>query len=378
MSNESSPKPAKQTSWLRSITRVAFFYFIGFTLFFVVGFAIVSLRVSSGEKVRVPDITGKLYLEEHNSLHDSGFKVEIAKRNLVEYPYGYILSQSEPPGRLLKSGAKLILVVNYSKNIIAVPELIGLRIDLAEEMLNNIPIGDKTYKLVQGSVTEIPSDRPEGEVLSQYPEAGVTVFPEYPVSLLVSAGKKGPRKLSALEGMQIEQLKNMAYRLKVPLHIVKEDTNDFAQDGVVANIDFGKNGNTLLAKKLEGAEWTATVYKFKNNWPENYPNRYFWLSVRDDVVANKLVTIAEKIVSTDGETSYKNFAYMYLSSDVPMFLRQKKTLVFWEGYHEARTKPSVALSEEDSDQPVFAEEVKKEIPKEIEPIFEKRIQSVRI
>ena len=77
-------------------------------------------------------LVGKLYLEEHNRLQQLGIKIEIENHSL-DYPYGFILGQSVPPGMMLAQGAGIKLTVNFSKTVVTVPQLVGFKLELQEK-----------------------------------------------------------------------------------------------------------------------------------------------------------------------------------------------------------------------------------------------------
>jgi len=401
MGNEESKKNkagvGSNSPWLASWIRVILFYFAGFSLFFIIGFTIISIRVSSKDHVRVPDVVGKLYLDEHNTLQDAGFKIEVEKKTVYEYPYGYVIAQSEPSGKLLKRGAKLILLVNYSKNIIPVPQVVGMQEKIAEDILSQIPVGSNTFILTKGVVTRIPSSKPKGEILAQYPPAGTTVIPEFPVSLLISSGKlkKGRKqKISSLKGLHIEIIRQMAYHLKIPVLVESKLTDDFKKEGLVEEFDLGKKGSYVYEKNMssnqvndnkatEGeSSWSVKVNQYKSEWNERFPNRYVWVKPHKKLMSGENVTMAEEVIDDQsGEVSYRNSSYLVFNDEIPVFLNKKMNLVFWKGYQkiifDEIPEEAKVLNQEDA-KPVFQtdeESKKEEIP---EPMFKVSLSSIKI
>jgi len=323
---------SEKKAWLTSLAKVGIFYFIGFTLFFIISFIIINIRVSSKARVRVPDMVGHLYLDEHNFLVSSGLAVKLDKAELIEYPYGYILSQNYAPGKDIKQGTTITLLVNFSKNIVPVPQIVGVSIELVDHILEQIPVGSKTFSLKKGVVSNIPSDHPVGEVLAQFPPAGVTVFPEYPVSILVS---DGPEKrasvfpLPEMKNMHIDIVKKIAYELKIPLKIVSKLTENYKENGRVISISYkGNRFNPFLDHSTE--VWDVFVYKYKRVDDTNrYPNALVWLK-SPPKIAGSVWTVATR----NSQNNFSEISYLYIEKEIPVFVNQEKEIVFWQGYIE--------------------------------------------
>ena len=391
---ESKPETGGKSPWLASWIRVILFYFVGFSLFFIIGFTIISIRVSSKELVLVPDVVGKLYLDEHNSLQDAGFKIEVEKKTVYEYPYGYVIAQSEPAGKLLKRGATFILLVNYSKNIIPVPQVVGMQEKIAEGILSQIPVGSNTYTLSKGVVTRIPSEKPAGEILAQYPPVGVTVIPEFPVSLLISAGKlkRGhKKKISSIQGLHIDIIRQMAYHLKIPVHVDSQFTDDFKKEGIVEEFDFGKKGNIVSEKHLSSdgsgdvdadVSWSVKVNQYKSEWNERFPNRYVWVKPHKKLTSGDKITMAEEVTDkTTGEVSYRNYSYLIFNEEIPVFLNKKMNLVFWKGYQKrvvADIPEEAIIANEDEAKPVFETDEESKKIKIPDPMFKVSLSTIKI
>ena len=272
-----------------SLLRIGFFYFVGLSIFFTTAFLIVSFRISYKGEVEVPSLTGKMYLDEHNRLKEVGFNVELEKSHSVEYPYGYIFSQSLTPGDVVKSGQKLTLSVNYSKVLVETPKLISFSFSLAPKILSNVYSDGRRYKLNIGVVTRIPSKYSKGEILAQYPLYRTPVIPEYPVSLLVSLGSSGKGSKDALlpstreiNRLNIEIIKRIAYHLGIPLDISISPTTDYKKDGSVLDSAPLKR----LFHQNQGSTWKVRVAKYQwegenKDGNREHPFRFVWLGIDD-------------------------------------------------------------------------------------------------
>jgi len=333
---------------------------------------IITVNVKTKEKLKVPALAGKLYLEEHNRLMNLGLKVDIEKANLVEYPYGYILAQNIPPGKIVKEGTHFVLLINESQSVVPVPLLVGASESIALKLLANIPVGKTSYPLTMGTITRIPNDKPAGEILAQYPPPSTTVIPLTPVSALVS---EGPEKfktgflLPDLKGVHIEIIKKLSYDLQIPVKIVPVKTYDYWKNGDVAGVEFGGNGIFINpAVKNEGF-WTVLVDRYTTPDDKIYPNEVAWINFQTSDLKGKAVTVYEKT-----NTNLKNPAYIIMDDVWPLYFLNDIKVAVWDGYHSyddivanpQNNKGSKTMSEKN-------EEVLR-----IQPDFERNVRAVKL
>ena len=98
-------------------------------------------------------------------------------------PKGTIIGQDPASGELLELGQAVNLVVSAGKDQTSVPDLV----DLASSEDARLALTDA--RLVLGKVTPKDSDKPEGTVIAQDPEANTSVDIGTLVSITVSSGK---------------------------------------------------------------------------------------------------------------------------------------------------------------------------------------------
>jgi hypothetical protein len=330
--NEHNSLPLK-----KRIMRIALAYLGGFTLFFLAGLIIITVNVRTREKVSIPLLVGKLYLEEHNNLISSGLRIELQKTNLVEYPYGYILAQSIAPGEIVSEGSRLILLTNDSKSVVPVPNVVGSSESIAQKILANIPVGKTSFSLSIGTITRIPNNKPAGEVIAQFPPEASAVIPETPVSILVS---EGPDKLKTgylfpdVKNVHVEIIKKMSYDNHIPFKIVTVKTYDYNKNGLVEDVDFGTAGAFVINKGDSGEMpvYTVHVKKYADQGEKIYRNELIWVGVDDFKLKGKAGTIFEK--TTGGAAKYINPGYAVLDKQWPVYFQGNVTLNAWEGYQE--------------------------------------------
>jgi len=360
-------------------------YLVGFTLFFLASLIIITVNVRTRGKVNIPSLVGKLYLEEHNTLMTTGLHIELQKANLVEFPYGYILAQSIAPGEIVSEGTRLALLTNDNKSIVPVPNIVGSSEVIAQKILANIPVGKTSFSLVIGTVTRIPSDKPAGEVLAQYPPAQAQVIPETPVSLLIS---EGPEKLKTgylfpdVRDVHVEILKKISYVNHIPIKIVTTKTYDYKKNGLVEEIDHGSAGAfvTANAATSEMPYWTVKVKKYAEQGEKIFPNSLVWVSVEDYASKGKTATIFEKTGGDAGQ--YKNPGYGVLEKHWPVYFQGNTLLSIWQGYREKDSIITVEKIDEKIDEKAGEKVLVKKAPpaeeSKVDPDYTKKIKAARI
>ncbi len=366
----------KKVSLLRSWPRIFFFYFIGLSIFFIVGFIIINLRISQKEKVKVPALIGGLYLDVHNQLLERGFKVKLDKAYSLEYPVGYILGQSLSPGEVVKSGQRIILLVNQSRSLVKTPGLVGSVESLVDHILSNIYIGNRVFKLTKGVITRIPANRSKGEILAQYPLPGTPVVPNFPISYLVSEGNENLNSLFVppeIKGINIEIIKKMAYFFKTPLQIKKKNVVSPKKDAIVLNSRFKSTAKEITWESIAGRlTWEVSVgYFAPSNFAvsdekelqreKKYPFQFVWLNADDIGISSGNFTMGIKTAKrhhTVDEMQYEASAYITFEKDkkIPFFLVPGQDIFFWKDHQSLEAypvqateikkgKPTVALPE---------------------------------
>lgn len=350
----------------KRLYRIIMVYLGGVTVFFLTALIIVTANVRTRQKVKIPPLVGKLYLDEHNNLMSLGLKVELKKASLLEYPYGYILSQNIAAGTVVKEGTRFTLLINQSKALVPVPNLVGISESIAMRMLASIPVGNSTYSLTTGVITRVPAEKPAGEILAQYPPASTTVIPDLPVALLIS---EGPEKLKMgfvmpnLQGQPVDIVKKISYDNQIPLKIVPVKSYDIKKNGLIDHIEYENNIYVNPAIPAKG-KWTAFVYRYAEATDKVYSNEQLWLDLKEAGLSSKAVTIYEKSTKEDG-VHYKNPAYVVLDDSLPVFYQEGLSLVVWNGYQSRESL--VSLSEEKGQEKLL-----------IVPDWEKKIKGDKI
>lgn len=131
------------------------------------------MTVSKGaEKINVPDLIGISSREARIKLLNSGLNIgKIEYKSSDLYPADTVLSQSIEPGKEIKFGEKIDLLISKgSENQLLVPDLMYKDIGDVEEIVLN-------YGLRIGSITQVEDPTfTNGTVIGQFPFAGEAIL----------------------------------------------------------------------------------------------------------------------------------------------------------------------------------------------------------
>ena len=355
-----APKPAQAEDeknglkYFKSLFRIFVVFFGGLSVFFIAGFIVIKIRVADKTELLVPDLTGKIFIDEHNSLFEEGFRIELEPAYSTEYPQGYILAQNLSPGEIAKEGDKLILLVNHSKALIQTPKITGISENLVEGLLKDIPVGGRKYSLQIGVVTRMPNKASKGEILAQSPPAGTPVIPDYPISILVSDGLEPVSKrlnIDDLRGTDLQIIQKLAYLRKIPLVLETKRVLDEKWHGKVYSIKEQENSG----KKT----WRAAIGKFSfEDEEKGYPFQLRWVDPEEEDIPKGVYTVARASIYDETEIVKPNEKEMIEENEeltaliqienrpIPLFFHPSEKIVFYEGYiakKKKNTEPSKVL-----------------------------------
>ncbi len=334
-------------------SQIVLIYSIGLFLLLFISFIIISLRVSYKEKVVVPALVGTLYFDHHNPLVSKNLKIYMKTTNLFEYPEGYIISQSVPPGEVVREGTKLTLLVNQSKATLHAPKLVDKLESLVPSILNSVHAHNRVFKLKKGVVTYVPSARPKGIILAQYPLAGASITPDIPISYLVSLGKEltlfqPPQVI----GKNVHIIKRMAYFIRTPLKIISKKVNSQKEAGFILKSKFENVAPEMTWQTIQDkVYWRIMVGRYDGTSDHDtskiYPFSSTWVNAVDmRLPSNAIVTIGRRIdiPAKPGEKQdeffYEPEAYLLLDktyTDIPLFVDTHSHFGVWKSWQLLNT-----------------------------------------
>ena len=176
-------------NYFRPIRRIALIFFIGFSIYLFVSTLMLIFLTKPQKEVKLPDVTGKRFMDVYNGLIRKGIKPEIKYRDVFDLDDGVIISQYPEYGRIVAEDSTLKLTVSRSSLYVDVPNLAGVELPVAVNKIKNIHYHDKTVSLLIGVISYMPSDKtPQNVIIEQNPGPGEKIKPDTRINLLVSSG----------------------------------------------------------------------------------------------------------------------------------------------------------------------------------------------
>lgn len=230
---------------------------------FVFNDIILPWYVNKDGVVQVPNLIGKDTASTIKILDSLKLKlVYSATKTDDRYPAGTVINQNPIPGKIVKPGRRIYIVVSGGEQFIIVPDLIGKSIRDVKFMLerNHLQLEEIGY--------EPAEDYPPNTVIRQSIEPGSKVKKNTLISLTVSRGKisdsvevpnligksiKEAEKLLGESGLRIGQIEYHASTSILPNTVIDQfpRPGDYISWGEPVNLFVTKTGT----KKIEKFEY---------------------------------------------------------------------------------------------------------------------------
>jgi serine/threonine-protein kinase len=154
-------------------------------------------------EVEMPSLVGRPLREAEQLAREAGVILEVADRvNTPKVPPDVVVSQDQPPGKRLKQGRRVGVVVSLGAQMVTVPDLVQRSVQEAQLALDNARL--RVAALQDGYDDLVKA----GFVIRQSPAAGATVPVDTPVTLVIS---RGPPlvDMPALVGRTLEEARSL-------------------------------------------------------------------------------------------------------------------------------------------------------------------------
>lgn len=205
-----------------------------------------------GSKVVVPSLAGLTVKEATSSLKDLGLSLDVANKEFSEdIPDGKIISSNPAGGGRVSPNGTVNVTISKGKERYSVPNLQGLKQDVAEQQL-------KENKLVIGEVKEeFSNEFPKGFIMRSEPIAGERVKRDSQVNIVISLGveqvafsdykgKSGEQALNELTDAGFEVKTKYVYSEDLPIGAVISQTPGAGQ---------ADKGSTITLLVSKGSEF---------------------------------------------------------------------------------------------------------------------------
>ncbi len=169
--------------------RKPIYYLLGIFIAFILGvlifnFIIMPLLVKSGKAITVPEVSGKEEAEAVKIIKESKLKVSIqARRFDPVIGKGKVIVQDPLPGRQVKEGRVVNLIISKGVEKVALPFILGLELEKAKQILAKY---DMEIVAIESTFCDTIS---EGMIVISNPNPGEEVPKGSKVSVKLSLGK---------------------------------------------------------------------------------------------------------------------------------------------------------------------------------------------
>jgi len=158
----------------------------------------ITLTLSLGpEQYPIPELVGAPIAEATEQLRVLGLRPQITEEYSSSIPAGHVISVDPAPGTVVRPGTEVTLVISRGEPPIEVPNVVGDRIEDAEEELRELGL---RIEIIEQESEEVR----EGRVISQSPEPHTGVGPGTVVTLTVSTGPPQV-EVPDVEGMTVDE-----------------------------------------------------------------------------------------------------------------------------------------------------------------------------
>lgn len=210
--------------WLRLI---AAFLILGAILALILDKIIMPIYVRHGKEIVMMDVRNKPTAEAVGLLKMDGFEVLVVDTvDRGNLPKGIVIDQQPPPGRMVKRGRIVHLIVTGGVSYFPMPNLVGRALKAATITLDN-------NKLILDTVEYLySSDKPEGVVCEQSLLAGSMVSANRPVRLIVSKGRPSRQlEVPMLTGLSLEEarvaIRKAGFKIGLTRYVPTADLNPY-------------------------------------------------------------------------------------------------------------------------------------------------------
>lgn len=163
-------------------------------------FLIMPRVVGLGEEVEVPDVVGLSHSQAEATLAEEGLSgIVESERFDSQIPEGFVVAQDPLPQTLVKEGRTVGLVLSRGPEMVEVPYLDGVALDLAESVLRRAGLG-------VGRVDTVASPEvPPGHVVSSDPPGGEMLPRGSRITLSVRRSEVPRFQMPDLRGFRLAQ-----------------------------------------------------------------------------------------------------------------------------------------------------------------------------
>ena len=219
------------------------------------------LALTGGEEIEAPDFSGLTYEQAEQMAEEYDVKIKLGDEVISEtVDKGIIVSQDPEAGQTIKTGSTITVNVSKGLGDGSVPNVVGMMEGDLSEFLNGTG-----FEL--GAVTQQASEKPEGTVLKQTPEAGEEVEKGTKIDVVVSDGSKAQGTVPSLLGYSVSEAQSLLANEGLKLGNVSSEYSSSYGDGEIIYQQY--KAGTKLTKN---STVSVTISKGKKPEPTTVPS----------------------------------------------------------------------------------------------------------
>ena len=238
---------------------------IAAAIILVLGLGVAFATGAFSSKAKVPDMSDMTYKEAKKAAEKSGFKVEKGKSVYSsEIAEGHVVEQDPAGGEEAKKGSTIKLNLSKGSKEGTVPNIVGQDYKKVEKKLKKAG-----YKL--GIVKSETSNKPEGTILTQDPEAGTNADKGTKINITISDGKgKEKGTVPSVTGKSLEEAKAAITNAGFKVGNISYDESNVYGNGYVMWQQYAANtslekGETIDIEVSKGAPSSGSSSDNSNN-----------------------------------------------------------------------------------------------------------------
>ncbi|ASS38058.1 hypothetical protein AXF17_06225 [Mogibacterium pumilum] len=238
---------------------------IAAAIILILGLGVAFATGAFSSKAKVPDMSDMTYKEAKKTAEKNGFKVQKGKSVYSsEITEGHVVEQDPAGGEEAKKGSTIKLNLSKGSKEGTVPNIVGQDYKKVEKKLKKAG-----YKL--GIVKSETSNKPEGTILTQDPEAGTNADKGTKINITISDGKgKEKGTVPAVTGKSLEEAKTAITNAGFKVGNISYDESNVYGNGYVMWQQYAANtslekGETIDIEVSKGAPSSGSSSDNSNN-----------------------------------------------------------------------------------------------------------------
>jgi serine/threonine-protein kinase len=214
----------------------------------------VTITVSTGSEVRVPDVAGEKQVDAAKRLQKAQLLPRARQQFSDAAKPGAVIGTRPSAGTEVDCQSRVTMFVSRGKNVVTLPSVIGFQREEAESELEQL-----------GFIVDVDTrdaDQPEGEVIGQQPGPDSRLPKGDTVTIIVSTGA-GSVIVPSVEGQSEDGAKANLVERGLSVVVQETETDEESEDGRV--LDQAPDAGTRVRM---GDQVTIVVGRFEEPPPE--------------------------------------------------------------------------------------------------------------